>query len=39
MSLRKTLARRWWLTPVIVAIQEAENRRIAVSSLHRQNSS
>jgi hypothetical protein len=32
----KDIARRWWLTPVILATQEAEIRRITVRSQPRQ---
>jgi hypothetical protein len=32
LSLEVVLARHWWLTPVILAIQEAEIRRIMVQS-------
>jgi hypothetical protein len=28
--MKNKIARHWWLTPVILAIQEAEIRRIAV---------
>jgi hypothetical protein len=38
MNLKKKfrIARRWWLTPVILAAQEAEIRRIMVQSQSRQ---
>jgi hypothetical protein len=37
MTLRSgTLARHWWLTPVILATHEAEIRRISVQSQLRQ---
>jgi hypothetical protein len=32
LKIRNTSARHWWLTPVILATQEAEIRRIAAGS-------
>jgi hypothetical protein len=35
-SFKKELARHWWLTPIILATQKAEVRRIKVQSQPRQ---
>jgi hypothetical protein len=36
MTRKRSLARHWWLSPIILATQEAGSRRIAVQSQPRQ---